>query len=175
MDSAPTSAMMLMALASGVAAVCALAAGRAVPWQGRQAAVAMPIGMLALLVPAAVPTIAVAALWTISAMLGTIGLRGRPEVANCCHRALGTLAMALCLLAGAVHGVAGGPHATHVTATALPVISGVAVSVLVVWSIIGMRHPPGNPLPRGTASLLRIEAATMSLGLIAMWVWHAIA
>lgn len=163
--------MTLMVIASVVAALCALGAGRAVPWQGKQAAVTMPLGMIALAIPAAgVPALLVAGLWVVSAMFGTIGLRGRPEAAGCCHRALGAVAMTLCLLAGFGHGVAAGGHDAHGVGGALPLLSGVAVLVVVVWSVVGM--PNGR---RGRAGLLlRAEVWAMTLGLIAMWLWHAV-
>lgn len=170
MDSVPASAMALMLLTSLVAAACALAAGRALPWQGRQAAVAMPLGMLALLSPG-IPALAVAGVWMLSAMLGTAGLRGRPESANCCHRALGLLAMVLTLVGG---GVVAGPaasHAAHGLAGGLPALAAVAVIAVVVWSAAGVHH--GAP-ERRTRRLLIAEAWAISVGLVGMLLLHAI-
>jgi len=71
-------ALTLMIVSTLVAAACALAAGRAVPWQGKQAAVVMAGGMIALVVPGIDPPgVVIAAAWVLSAMIGTAGPRGK--------------------------------------------------------------------------------------------------
>ena len=51
MHDAHPAALALMIVSTLVAAACALAAGSAVPWQGRQVAVVMAGGMAALVIP----------------------------------------------------------------------------------------------------------------------------
>ena len=162
--------MALMVAASAAAAVCALVS-RAVPWQGRQAAVSMAVGMLLLALPGVtVPVIAVAALWVLSAMIGTVGLRGRPEAAGCCHRAIGALAMTLCLLTGAAQG-AGAAHTGHGVTVGLPLLSGAAVLAVTAWSVWAAR---ASEAIGASVVLLRVEVWTMTAGLLLMWGWHVL-
>ncbi len=175
----------MVALAAAAAACC-LAAGRTVPWQGRQAALTMAGGMLALAVTGgAVVTIAVAGVWVVSAMLGTAGLRGRPEAASCCHRAAGSLAMVLCLFAGGHEPVSPGSHAHGM---GLPVLAAAAVGGIALWTVLGRRHGVFTGAGAGAVAsaglrrtttrtadgLLRAEAWAMTAGLALMWAAHAL-
>lgn len=88
-----------MAVAALLSAVACLAARRAVPWQGRQAALVMAAGMLLMATGVLDPLggVVLGALLLLSAMLGTMGVRGTPSAPACCHRALGSLVMAACM------------------------------------------------------------------------------
>lgn len=99
-------AVLLLMVGSAItAAACCLAAGgmmpRAVPWQARQSAVVMALGMIALCAgdgdARLLLLIAVAGI--VSAMLGVVGTRGRAHADACFHRALGCVVMAVCALA----------------------------------------------------------------------------
>lgn len=137
-------------------------------------------GMLALAVAGgAAVTIAVAGAWVVSAMLGTAGLRGRPEAASCCHRAVGSLAMALCLFAGG-HGPVG--PGSHAHGMGLPVLAAAAVGGIALWTVLARRHGafegagagPPRTTTRMAARLLRAEAWAMTAGLALMWAAHAL-
>ncbi|UGS28165.1 hypothetical protein K8F61_08405 [Microbacterium resistens] len=125
-------AMALMSLTATVAAVCSLVAGPAVPWQGRQSAVVMAAGMIASAIAPTDPAVllAVAAAGLLSALLGTVGLRGRRHAEACFHRALATLVMTACALAPLGRGA--GPVAVHTHGGAAPVGVVVLAGVLVV-------------------------------------------
>ncbi|MBS1907928.1 MAG: hypothetical protein JST33_15515 [Actinobacteria bacterium] len=99
-------AVMLLMIGSAItAAACCLGAGRlapgAVPWQARQSAVIMALGMLALCAGDgdARVLLLVAVVGIASAMLGVVGTRGRAHADACFHRALGCVVMAVCALA----------------------------------------------------------------------------
>lgn len=169
-----------MLVATVVATACALAAGRAVPWQGRQLAVVMAAGMFVLCAPVPgaaaveVPRVLVAAVWTLSSMLGTAGLRGRPEAEGCRHRAVGGVVMTLCLMGGSARmpGSADQVHAVHQhgVGAPLPILGALAVLTMVVWTVVGVHR--STPDAR-TRTLLHLEAWAMTIGLVAMWLGHA--
>ena len=99
-------AVLLLMVGSAItAAACCLAAGgvmpRAVPWQARQSAVVMALGMIALCAGDgdARLLLLVAVAGIVSAMLGVVGTRGRAHADACFHRALGCVVMAVCALA----------------------------------------------------------------------------
>lgn len=165
-----------MIVSTLVAAACTLAAGSAVPWQGRQVAVVMAGGMAALVIPGLDPPgVVIAGVWVLSAMIGTAGLAGRPEAESCRHRALGGIAMTLCLMGGAVSvpgaGVPAQEGHQHGIGFALPLLGAVAVLTMVVWTVAG---PHRSASHARTRTLLRWEAWAMTVGLIAMWLGHAI-
>jgi hypothetical protein len=165
--------MALMIVSAIVAVACCLGARRTVPWQGRQSVIVMAaamIGMLAAAGDARVLLLAGMAL-IVSAMLGTAGLRGRPTVRACCHRALGSLVMALCAFAGIAHGsvVAESEHGTHLSTDAVGGLAAVGVVLLVAWTITDRIRPH----VRGVGSrLLSVESWAMTVGVIAMWAAH---
>ncbi|MDR6866236.1 hypothetical protein J2Y69_000828 [Microbacterium resistens] len=192
-------AMWLMLASAITAAVCCLLAGRTVPWQGRQAAVAMAAGMIVLSTGLGETglgedglgedglgegfTVLVAAGWILSAMVGTAGLRGHPAAVACCHRAVGGVVMAACALAALP--VRGGGHATAHVGHGIPQLSaltGIAVLAMVVWAAVehrsgrARRSPPGRRArlqDRLSDVLLGLEPIAMSIGLVAMWAGHA--
>ncbi|WP_334153093.1 hypothetical protein [Microbacterium sp.] len=166
-------AMALMIVSAIVAVACCFAAGRTVPWQGRQSVIVMAaamIGMVAAAGDARVLLLAGVAL-IVSAMLGTAGLRGRPTVRACCHRALGSLVMALCAFAGIAHGgmVAESGHGMHLATDAVGGLAAGGVGLLVAWMIADRIRPH----VRGVGSrLLSVESSAMTVGVIAMWAAH---
>lgn len=166
-------AMALMIVSAIVAVACCLGARRTVPWQGRQSAIVMAAAMICMVVAAGDARVVLLAgiALLVSAMLGTAGLRGRPTVRACCHRALGSLVMALCAFAGIAHGsmVAEPGHGTHLATDAVGGLATVGVVVLVAWTIADRIRPH----VRGVGTrLLAVESWAMTVGVIAMWAAH---
>lgn len=161
-----------MAAAALVSAGACLAARRAVPWQGRQAAVAMAVGMLVVATGRTGPlgALLVGALLLVSGMIGTMGVRGAASAATCCHRALGSLVMALC----AIHGAGGstGPgsapagHAGHGFAGALGALVLLGTLGIVAWTVVTTLRPAAH-LGRA-ARPLAVESWAMAIGVVAM-------
>ncbi|MBS1675338.1 MAG: hypothetical protein JSS74_15390 [Actinobacteria bacterium] len=126
-----------------------LLGGPSVPWQGRQSAVVMGAGMVALCVAHDDPRIAllVAAAGLGSALLGVAGLRGRAQVGDCVHRALGCLAMAMCAVAsaGAVRGAPapaagiGGHHGSGMSVPIAVLAAGAVGALLVLMAVPRLR------------------------------------
>jgi hypothetical protein len=165
--------MALMIVSAIIAVACCLAAGRTVPWQGRQSVIVMAAAMVGVVASAGDARVLLLAgiVLIVSAMLGTVGLRGRPTVRACCHRALGSLVMALCAFAGVAHGgmlVVPG-HGAHLGTDAVGGLATLGVVLLVGWTIADRRRPH----VRGVGSrLLAVESWSMTVGLIAMWAAH---
>lgn len=179
-------AMVLMTASAIVAAVCCLRAGRTVPWQGRQCVIVMAIVMVALggagSHTGADPGAALIAGTVLvgSAMLGTMGLRGRRSVRDCCHRALGSLVMGVCAFAGAVHGgdAAGGStspvsvhpgHGAQLASDPLTVLATAGVMLLLGWTVYDRLRPHER---RGASRLLAVESWAMTAGVAVMWAAH---
>ena len=167
-----------MALAAVVSAAACLAAGRSVPWQGRQAALIMAGAMLVL--PAvhgdAVVGLAVGIVLLASAMLGTAGVRGAPSATACCHRALVSLVMAMCAFEGlatgeAPAGVAGhGGHGLTGVLSGLMVVGAIAV---VLWTVVEelVLASARRSTHRGRAArMLALESWAMAVGVTVMCV-----
>lgn len=185
--------MVLMIVSAIIAVVCCLAAGRRVPWQGRQSMIVMAIAMVGLAVAAGDPGVSLLAGATLllSAMLGTLGLRGATAVRACCHRAFGSLVMALCAFASVVHGldaadtarsagsasgsasvstsVSMSAHGVHLGMDVVGVGATLGVVLLVVWGIVD-RFRPHSPVP--SSRLLSAEAWAMTAGTVMMWAMH---
>lgn len=169
-----------MALAAVVSAAACLAAWRDVPWQGRQSALVMAGAMVALAVvePGAVAALVLGLVLLLSAMLGTVGVRGTPAAAACCHRALASLVMAICAFEGATSGggtavrsAAGsaaasavhGGHGSHGFTGILSVLTVVGVVSVVLWTIIS--EWGFAPAHRARAArTLRVESWAMAAG-----------
>lgn len=148
--------MLLLMIGSAItAAACCLGAGRlvprAVPWQARQSAVVMALGMLALCAgdgdARLLLLVAVAGIG--SAMLGVVGTRGLAHAGTCFHRALGCVVMAMCALAllgaGAGRGaVASTGHAGHGALVPMSLLAGAGVAVLLALMLAArVRHHAG--------------------------------
>jgi hypothetical protein len=129
----------LMAAAGIVAAVVTVLARRAVPWQGRQAVFVMAATMIVTALTGGAPLVGLllGAVLLVSAMLGTVGVRGTPAAGACFRRALVAVLMAVCSFESASTGVAApvveqqGVHGGHGG------LSGV-LSVVIVAGVIGM-------------------------------------
>ncbi|VXB18891.1 conserved membrane hypothetical protein [Microbacterium sp. 8M] len=178
--------MLLMAGSAITAAVCCLLAGRvapgAVPWQARQSAVVMALGMIVLCVATGDPGVLllVTACGIGSAMLGVVGIRGRVHADACFHRALGCVVMAVCALAllgarGAAAGsavpVAG--HSAHGALVPMTVVAVLAAAALLGLMVIARVRHGGVAVATGRRRsqgwiLLETEGAAMALSLVVM-------
>ncbi|WP_338565643.1 hypothetical protein [Microbacterium paraoxydans] len=175
MDLLLPAASWLMAAAALVSAGACLAARRAVPWQGRQAAVVMASGTLLMAagVLDALGDIIWGALLLLSAMLGTMGVRGTPSAPACCHRALGSLVMAACMFEsastpGSVAGVeAALGHGGHGLGGVLSAFVLVGALGVVGWAFAASWRR--SELHRGGAARsLTVESWAMAGGVVVM-------
>ncbi len=161
-----------MAAAALVSAAACVAAWRAVPWQGRQSALVMAAAMLLVAVDDGRAGIALGAVLLISAMLGTIGVRGTPAAATCCHRALVSLVMAVCAFQGASGGAAtsvsaAGGHSGHGLTGVLSVLGIAGVIGVVLWTVVSEWFV--EPVHHGRAArLLAVESWAMAAGVVLM-------
>jgi len=151
-------AMLLMIASAITAAACCLVAGgvmpRAVPWQARQSALMMALGMVVLGAADgdARLLLLVAATAIASAMLGVVGTRGRAHADACFHRALGCVVMAVCALAmlsaqprAAVPAEARLGHAGHGGLVPMSLVAGIGVAVLLGLMLVArIRHRAGS-------------------------------
>ncbi len=173
-----------MALAAVVSAAACLAAWRDVPWQGRQSALVMAGAMVALAVvePGAVAALVLGLVLLLSAMLGTVGVRGTPAAAACCHRALASLVMAICAFEGAtssgttagdstasgagssaMSSVVSAGHGSHGFSGVLSVLAIIGVVTVVLWTIVSEWDlAPAHR--RRAARVLRVESWAMAAG-----------
>ena len=178
-----TAATVLMIGSAIAAAACCLGAGRvvpsAVPWQARQSAVVMALGMVALCAGGhdARILLLVAVSGIVSAMLGVVGTRGRTHADACFHRALGGVVMAVCALAmlrtevvtganpgssGGVAAAAAGPgHAGHGGIVPLSVVAAAGVAVLLglmLFARVRHRADLGRAAAVGARAAARVVA-----------------
>jgi len=151
-------AMLLMIASAITAAACCLVAGgvmpRAVPWQARQSALMMALGMVVLGAADgdARLLLLVAATAIASAMLGVVGTRGRAHADACFHRALGCVVMAVCALAmlsaqprAAVSAEGRLGHAGHGGLVPMSLAAGLGVAVLLGLMLVArIRHRAGS-------------------------------
>lgn len=187
-------ALLLMIGSAITAAVCCLVAGgvvpRAVPWQARQSAVVMALGMVALCAGDGDARILllVAVAGIASAMLGVVGTRGRAHADACFHRALGCVIMAVCALAmlGALSGApapvtSGLGHTGHGALVPMSVAAASGVVVLLGLMLVARVRHRVEPAPAGGAGaavlrrgalrariLLEAEGVAMAISLIVM-------
>lgn len=167
-----------MALAAVVSAVACLAAGRSVPWQGRQSALVMAGAML--LIPVvdgdASIGLAVGIVLLVSAMLGTAGVRGTSPAAACCHRALVSLVMAMCAFEGLATGegaVGMSGHGGHGLTGVLSGLMVLGTIAVVLWTVVEelVLAPAHRSTHRGRAArMLAIESWAMAVGVTVMCV-----
>lgn len=160
-----------MAAAALVSAGACVAAWRAVPWQGRQSALVMAVVMLAIAVSDGRPGISLilGAVLLISAMTGTIGVRGTPSAATCCHRALVSLVMAICAFQSASDGAVAesAGHTGHGLTGVLSVLGIVGVIGVVLWTVVAEWFV--EPMHHGRAArLLAVESWAMAAGVAVM-------
>lgn len=137
MDDLVPAAPWLLAGAAVVAIAASSIAGRAVPWQGRQTVIVMGAAMLATVLAGDIPmvTLVLGAVLLVSAMLGTMGVRGTAAAGECFRRALVALLLAVCSFESAASGAApetrAGAHGGHSGLSGL-------LSVLIVAGVIGV-------------------------------------
>ncbi|MCK2036112.1 hypothetical protein KZC51_08170 [Microbacterium sp. SSW1-49] len=168
-------AMTLMVASAIITVACCLAAGRSVPWQGRQSVIVMALAMIGMVVADGDPRISLLAgvALLVSAMLGTAGLRGATAVRACCHRALGSLVMAVCAFAGVAHGAEPvevmSAHGAHLGTDAVAVAATVGVALLLAWTVADRLRPHPQ---RAAARLLAVESWAMTAGVVVMWAGH---
>ncbi len=161
-----------MAVAAIVSAAACAAAWRAVPWQGRQTALIMAVVMLIVAAGDGDPLVGLVlgGVLLVSAMLGTVGVRGTPAAATCCHRALVSLVMAICAFESASSGPAvasSGQGHGHGLSGILSVLVVVGVVCVVLWTIVA--EWVLEPVHHGrTARLLTVEAWAMAAGVAVM-------
>lgn len=164
-----------MALAAVVSAAACVAVWRAVPWQGRQTSLIMAAAMVAMAVSDgdALGGLVVGGVLLLSAMLGTVGVRGTPSAASCCHRALVSLVMAVCAFENASTGEASAVgargHGGHGLDGMLSALVVVGVVGLVLWTLVTECMRARSPRSR-TARLLAVESWAMAAGVTAMCV-----
>ena len=161
-----------MALAGVISGVACLAAGRGVPWQARQMALLRSASLLALAVAGGetLPRLVIGVALLLSAMVGTIGVRGSRSAPMCFHRAVVSLVLAICLWdtvaaqAAAPASVPAGAHDHGLAFTGvLSVLGIVGVIGVVLWTIVSERviEPSSD---RRTDTLLAVESWAMAAG-----------
>lgn len=165
-----------MIVSAVVAVACCLLAGRSVPWQGRQTVVVMAVAMIGMALSAGDPGVSLlaGAALILSAMLGTGGLRGTTAARACCHRALGSLVMAVCAFAGVTHGSVAVHmgHGAHSPMDAVAALAALGVVLLVGWTVIDRFRSHVPRTARAASRLLTGESWAMTVGVVAMWVAH---
>lgn len=161
-----------MALAAVVSAAACAAAWRTVPWQGRQAALIMTAAMLVIAATHGdvVVGLTLGVVLLVSAMLGTVGVRGTRAAATCCHRALVSLVMAMCsfdsVATGSTPAAGHGGHSLSGVLSALVIVGTV---VVVGWTLTA--EWSRRPTPRISAvTALRVESQAMAAGVAIMCV-----
>ena len=161
-----------MAAAGIVAAVATLSARRAVPWQGRQAVLVMATTMIVTALMGGIPLVGLVlgALLLLSAMLGTLGVRGTPAAGDCFRRALIAVLMAVCSFESASTGAAvqtvvpSGAHGGHGGLSGvLTVVIVAGVIGVVLWTVVAEWFV--EPVHHGrTARLITTESWALAAG-----------
>lgn len=166
-----------MAAAALVSAAACVAAWRAVPWQGRQSALVMAVAMLVVAVSDGGAGVLLGVVLLVSAMLGTVGVRGTPAAPACCHRALVSLVMAVCAFQSATvsttastvvsaSGASAG-HGGHGLTGILSILGMAGVIGVVLWTVVAELF--AEPVHRGRVGrLLTIESWAMAAGVVVM-------
>jgi len=164
----------LLAAAAVVAVTASLIAGRAVPWQGRQTVVVMATAMLVTALLGDIPLVALGlgVVLLLSAMLGTVGVRGTAVAGECFRRALVALLLAVCSFESAATGGApetsAGGHGGHGGLSGLLSILIVAgVIGVVLWTVVADWFV--EPAHQGrTALLVTVESWALAAGAAVM-------
>lgn len=172
MDDLVPAAPWLMAAAGVVAAGAALLARRAVPWQGRQVVLVMAAAMIATALAGGIPLLGLllGAVLLLSAMLGTVGVRGTPAAGDCFRRALIAVLMAVCSFESAAVGSAApvveqqGAHGGHGGLSGvLTIVIVVGVIGVVLWTVVAEWFV--EPVHHGrTARLITTESWALAAG-----------
>ncbi|WP_311260100.1 hypothetical protein [Microbacterium sp. WCS2018Hpa-9] len=167
MDHLLPAASWLTALAAVVSAIACVGAGRAVPWQGAQTSLIMAAAMVVAAVTDGDATtgLVLGVVLLLSAMLGTVGVRGTPSAASCCHRALVSVVMAVCAFESAstdeTPAVGAGSHGGHGLDGLLSVLVTAGVIGVVLWTVAAEWLRARSPHSR-TARLLAVESWAMA-------------
>jgi hypothetical protein len=166
----------LLVGAAVVAVVASLIAGRSVPWQGRQAVMIMAAAMVAtaLVGDVAMVALVLGAVLLLSAMLGTVGVRGTPAAGECFRRALIAVLLAVCSFesaatgAGAAAEASTGVHGGHGGLSGLlSVLIVVGVIGVVLWTVVADWIV--EPIHHGrTARLIAVESWALAAGAAVM-------
>ena len=160
-----------MAAAGIVAATATLLARRAVPWQGRQVVLVMAVAMIVTALVGGIPLIGLVlgAVLLLSAMLGTVGVRGTPTAADCFRRALIAVLMAVCSFESASTGavaqvVPPGGHGGHGGLSGvLTVVIVAGVIGVVLWTVVAEWFV--EPVHHGRAArLITTESWALAAG-----------
>jgi hypothetical protein len=166
----------LLVGAAVVAVVASLIAGRSVPWQGRQAVMFMAAAMVATALVGGVAMVALVlgAVLLLSAMLGTVGVRGTPAAGECFRRALIAVLLAVCSFESAATGVGAAAEASTGVHGGHGGLSGL-LSVLIVAGVIGVvlwtvvADWIVEPIHHGrTARLIAVESWALAAGAAVM-------
>lgn len=175
MDDLVPAAPWLLVGAAVVAVVASLIAGRSVPWQGRQAVMVMATAMVAtaLVGDVAMVGLVLGAVLLLSAMLGTVGVRGTPAAGECFRRALIAVLLAVCSFesatgAGATAEASTGVHGGHGGLSGLLSVLIVAgVIGVVLWTVVADWIV--EPIHHGrTARLIAVESWALAAGAAVM-------
>ncbi|MBT2494792.1 hypothetical protein J7E45_04160 [Microbacterium sp. ISL-59] len=172
MDDLVPAAPWLLTAAAVIAAAASLAAGRAVPWQGRQVVLVMAAAMLVTAITDGAPTVGLVlgAVLLLSAMLGTVGVRGTRDAAGCFRRALVALLLAVCSFESVATGTAPDPgaHGGHGGLSGLMAVLVVAgVIGVVLWNVIESWIV--EPVHHGrVARFVMIESWALAAGAVVM-------
>lgn len=161
-----------MAAAGIVAAVATLSTRRAVPWQGRQAVLVMATAMIVTALMGGIPLVGLVlgALLLLSAMLGTVGVRGTTAAGDCFRRALIAVLMAVCSFESVSTGAAvqtvvpSGAHGGHGGLSGvLTVVIVAGVIGVVLWTVVAEWFV--EPVHHGrTARLITTESWALAAG-----------
>jgi hypothetical protein len=166
----------LLVGAAVVAVVASLIAGRSVPWQGRQAVMIMAAAMVAtaLVGDVAMVALVLGAVLLLSAMLGTVGVRGTPAAGECFRRALIAVLLAVCSFESAATGAGAAAEASTGVHGGHGGLSGL-LSVLIVAGVIGVvlwtvvADWIVEPIHHGrTARLIAVESWALAAGAAVM-------
>jgi hypothetical protein len=161
----------LLVGAAVVAVVASLIAGRSVPWQGRQVMImAAAMVATALVGDVAMVALVLGAVLLLSAMLGTVGVRGTPAAGECFRRALIAVLLAVCSFesaatgAGAAAEASTGVHGGHGGLSGLlSVLIVVGVIGVVLWTVVADWIV--EPIHHGrTARLIAVESWALAAG-----------
>ena len=165
MDPVLPAAPWMLALAGVVAGAACIVAGSAAPWQARQMAVVRVVALVLIATLGDHPLVRVAlgVVLLLSAMLGTIGVRGSSSTAVCVHRAAVSLVLAICVWDGLTTGQAATPTGHHGSGLSgvLSIAGVVGVIGVVLWTVVADRVLPA-PSDRRASRFLTVESWAMA-------------
>lgn len=165
MDPLLPAAPWMLALAGVVAGAACLAAGPASAWQARQMAVVRLVALVLVAVVGdhALVRVVLGVALLLSAMVGTVGVRGTSAAVPCVHRAAVSLVLAICLWEGLATGQVAESSAHHGAGLSgvLSIVGVVGVIGVVLWTVVADRVLP-VPSERRSARFLTVESWAMA-------------